>query len=360
MFVAAVIAALGGALPAQEVQPWVAVQGGYDWQQSASRGAENHSAFGVSAGTWCTPYWGGDLSILNTRLDPRGTGDSSSETHVHASALLDLDPGNRQWTPYLRAGLGGTRLAAPFSMGSGTTTRFSFHGGAGIQSSVFSPLLVGLEGRVIRIETQTPYNEWVGLISVGYRWGGTATQATLPADAAPQAPAPQAAPAPAPPAPAVEEPNPPMPVPAPAPAPAPVLVPAPPAPAAAAPTRIVLDEAVLHFANGSSTLPGEGVQAVRKVAASLKAYPGTYAVVVSGHTSPVGSVAGNQALSKQRAEAVARVLVASGIPASAIRSVGMGSTRPVASNQTPAGQARNRRVEIEIQPSGVPAQTRTT
>jgi outer membrane protein OmpA-like peptidoglycan-associated protein len=99
---------------------------------------------------------------------------------------------------------------------------------------------------------------------------------------------------------------------------------------------------------------------VQKVAASLKAYPGRYTLVVSGHTSPVGSVAGNQALSLRRAEAVARVLEAAGIPASAIRTVGMGSARPVASNRTPAGQARNRRVEIEVQPSGAPAETRTT
>jgi OOP family OmpA-OmpF porin len=137
---------------------------------------------------------------------------------------------------------------------------------------------------------------------------------------------------------------------APAPAPAPV----------AAPVKIVLDEAVLHFANGKNDLSAEGVQAVRKVAASLKQYQGSYTLAVSGFTSSVGSVAFNKALSKRRAEAVAKVLVDDGIPAGSIQTAGIGPDQPLADNKTKAGQSRNRRVEIEIKVAGAQVETRKT
>jgi outer membrane protein OmpA-like peptidoglycan-associated protein len=134
--------------------------------------------------------------------------------------------------------------------------------------------------------------------------------------------------------------------PAPEPAPAPM------------PAKIVLDEAVLHFGNNQSTLPPEGVQAVRKVAESLKAYQGQYTLVVTGYTSSLGKPAYNKALSKRRAEAVAQVLTAADIPAASIQTVGAGPEHPVASNKTPQDQARNRRVEIEVKTAGAEVETR--
>jgi outer membrane protein OmpA-like peptidoglycan-associated protein len=109
-----------------------------------------------------------------------------------------------------------------------------------------------------------------------------------------------------------------------------------------------LDEAVLHFANGKSELGPEATAAIQKVADGLKTYPGDYTLEVSGHTSSQGGKALNKALSKQRAEAVAKVLVDSGIAKKRIVTVGVGPDKPIADNATKEGQAKNRRVEIDV------------
>jgi len=113
----------------------------------------------------------------------------------------------------------------------------------------------------------------------------------------------------------------------------------------------VLDEAVLHFANGKADLGPTPKAAIQKVAEGLNSYPGYYTLVVSGYTSSVGGTALNKSLSKLRADAVAKVLVDSGIPASRISTVGMGPDHPIADNKTKEGQARNRRVEIDVKVS---------
>jgi OOP family OmpA-OmpF porin len=134
-------------------------------------------------------------------------------------------------------------------------------------------------------------------------------------------------------------------------APAPRVAPPPPA-------KIVLDEAVLHFANGKNDLSPEGVQAVTQVASGLKAYQGKYTLVITGYTSSVGNLAFNKALSKRRADAVAKVLVVIGIPQDAIQTRGEGPANPIADNKTKEGQARNRRVEIEVKTQGPQVETR--
>jgi len=122
----------------------------------------------------------------------------------------------------------------------------------------------------------------------------------------------------------------------------------PPPPPPPPPAKIVLDEAVLHFANGKAELGPDAKAAIRKVADGLKAYPGDYSLEVSGHTSSVGGKALNKSLSKLRADAVAGVLMDAGIPASRITTVGAGPDKPIAPNTTRDGQAKNRRVEIDV------------
>ena len=71
--------------------------------------------------------------------------------------------------------------------------------------------------------------------------------------------------------------------------------------------------------------------------------------VVSGHTDSSGSAAANKELSKKRAAVMEKELVAKGIPASEIESVGMGSEKPlVKPDDTPAKKAKNRRYEIQV------------
>ena len=73
-------------------------------------------------------------------------------------------------------------------------------------------------------------------------------------------------------------------------------------------------------------------------------------VDVYGHTDSVGSEAYNQRLSEQRAASVAAYLVSHGVNAARLGTKGFGKSQPIASNETPDGQAANRRVEIKIVP----------
>jgi OOP family OmpA-OmpF porin len=69
---------------------------------------------------------------------------------------------------------------------------------------------------------------------------------------------------------------------------------------------------------------------------------------VVGHTDSVGTDEYNQALSVRRAMAVKDFLVSKGIPANMMDVIGMGKRQPVASNDTAAGRAQNRRVDILV------------
>jgi outer membrane protein OmpA-like peptidoglycan-associated protein len=69
---------------------------------------------------------------------------------------------------------------------------------------------------------------------------------------------------------------------------------------------------------------------------------------VEGHTDNVGGKSYNQDLSQRRARAVVRALVQRGIAAGRLEAQGYGFDRPVASNATAAGRAKNRRVEFTI------------
>lgn len=73
-------------------------------------------------------------------------------------------------------------------------------------------------------------------------------------------------------------------------------------------------------------------------------------IEVSGHTDSTGADQYNQDLSQRRANAVAYVLAQNGVMPQRMYVIGMGETRPVASNANAGGRARNRRVEIQIIP----------
>ncbi|WP_277373917.1 OmpA family protein [Pseudomonas sp. AA-38] len=73
-------------------------------------------------------------------------------------------------------------------------------------------------------------------------------------------------------------------------------------------------------------------------------------VNIVGHTDSTGSQSLNQSLSQRRAQSVASYLTANGVPAQRISAYGAGSSQPIASNDSEAGRAQNRRVEINLQP----------
>lgn len=92
---------------------------------------------------------------------------------------------------------------------------------------------------------------------------------------------------------------------------------------------------------------------LNEVAQTLSAYPSTM-IDVLGHTDSVGTDAYNQNLSEQRANAVAAYLRAHGVNPARIATQGFGESRPIASNDTEAGRAANRRVEIKVVPVAQP------
>ena len=77
-------------------------------------------------------------------------------------------------------------------------------------------------------------------------------------------------------------------------------------------------------------------------------------VLIEGHTDSVGTPQANQVLSERRAAAVRQWLVDHGVPGARLTTRGRGQTAPVASNDTPDGRQKNRRVEIRIQKQSSP------
>ncbi|MFP5478443.1 MAG: OmpA family protein [Alphaproteobacteria bacterium] len=106
----------------------------------------------------------------------------------------------------------------------------------------------------------------------------------------------------------------------------------------------------LLFAVDSASVRPDLRADLSTVASSLLRYPNSRIEVI-GHTDNTGSAAYNQDLSQRRAVAVATVLRENGVPGGRIAAYGRGEDQPIASNLTPEGRAKNRRVEIIIRPT---------
>ncbi|MEH3157652.1 MAG: OmpA family protein [Sphingomonas taxi] len=105
----------------------------------------------------------------------------------------------------------------------------------------------------------------------------------------------------------------------------------------------------ITFAYDSAEVQPQFRRTLDQVADTLAQYNQTY-IDVYGHTDSTGSVAYNQALSERRATAVADYLAGRGVQPARIGTRGFGKTQPIASNDTDAGRAANRRVEVKIVP----------
>ncbi|MES1945863.1 outer membrane protein A precursor [Salinisphaera sp. C84B14] len=103
------------------------------------------------------------------------------------------------------------------------------------------------------------------------------------------------------------------------------------------------------FAVDSATLSGNAQSTFNKIAETLKNYDKT-AIHVVGHTDSTGSDEYNMKLSQQRAQAVAQFLTSRGVDSQRVLTWGRGETQPIATNDTEAGRAENRRVDIVIKP----------
>lgn len=105
----------------------------------------------------------------------------------------------------------------------------------------------------------------------------------------------------------------------------------------------------ITFAFNSANLDPKFDPVLDNVAATLNEYNQTI-VEVAGHTDSIGSDAVNQRLSEQRAASVGNYLMSKGLVRDRFILTGAGKTRPIASNDTEAGRAQNRRVEITLVP----------
>ncbi|MBS0424801.1 MAG: OmpA family protein [Proteobacteria bacterium] len=106
------------------------------------------------------------------------------------------------------------------------------------------------------------------------------------------------------------------------------------------------------FRSGQDVIQDVTYLAIEKLVKEITASPNSR-VLIEGHTDniPIGkSGSDNMDLSLRRAKAIANILVLHGIPKERISVTGYGDTRPINSNSTEEGRARNRRVEVKLLP----------
>jgi len=109
------------------------------------------------------------------------------------------------------------------------------------------------------------------------------------------------------------------------------------------------------FDSGSAEVDKNGIEVLDRVGVQLK--KSSHQIMVIGHTDnkPIGPALverypSNWELAGARAASVVRLFAHSGLPTKRLLAVSMADVRPVASNSTPEGRARNRRIEIRLRP----------
>jgi len=107
-------------------------------------------------------------------------------------------------------------------------------------------------------------------------------------------------------------------------------------------------ETAVHFGFDKDNLTKDAKEAIDQLAASVATTKG-YIITVEGATDSVGSSEYNYDLSQRRAKAVIQYLAAEkSVPAYKIYLIGLGKDKPVETNKTPGGRAKNRRVDIHL------------
>jgi outer membrane protein OmpA-like peptidoglycan-associated protein len=103
----------------------------------------------------------------------------------------------------------------------------------------------------------------------------------------------------------------------------------------------------IYFETGKDILLPKSYPKLDAVIAIMKENE-TVKIEIDGHTDNVGKAEHNQLLSENRANAVVKYFVSKGINAERLVGKGFGQTVPIDTNATPAGRAKNRRVEMKI------------
>ena len=103
----------------------------------------------------------------------------------------------------------------------------------------------------------------------------------------------------------------------------------------------------IFFETGSAELLSSSDEEINTVYQLLEDQP-SITIEIIGHTDNIGSDQDNQALSLQRATSVRTAIIAKGAAANRITATGLGESRPIDTNDTEEGRARNRRTEMVI------------
>ncbi len=103
----------------------------------------------------------------------------------------------------------------------------------------------------------------------------------------------------------------------------------------------------VHFASGSYEITPKSYPSLDRFAEKMIANPDMI-VEIAGHTDRVGTNENNMVLSQNRAEAIVNYLVDKGVERHRMTPVGYGEEQPIATNETAAGRAKNRRSEVRV------------
>ncbi|HKN30858.1 MAG TPA: OmpA family protein [Roseiarcus sp.] len=109
-----------------------------------------------------------------------------------------------------------------------------------------------------------------------------------------------------------------------------------------------LNGTVINFASASAEMPDTMADFLKRAADDMKQLPPGHVLEIAGYTDSSGNPAKNVTLSQKRAEAVRDELIKDGVNPDMLVAKGYGSAHPIASNDTPEGRLRNRRIEFHI------------
>lgn len=110
--------------------------------------------------------------------------------------------------------------------------------------------------------------------------------------------------------------------------------------------RITYIGSKIFFENNSDKLKVASLSQLDELSKILNKYDGA-TLTIEGHTDNVGADDFNMTLSQKRSESVRQYLIGKGISDARLISIGFGETKPVATNNTTLGKAKNRRVELK-------------
>jgi OmpA-OmpF porin, OOP family len=303
------------------------------------RQADDGWGGGLALGKPITEHLNMELSLTGSSLDYK-TGSGKYDLWGLGVDALYLFNRDADFTPYGVVGLGALYTDIPGKHDTGLMGNI----GLGIMKRLTDNISLRADARYRMDGNSTnafhANNFGDAIISVGLNFA--LGQKAQPMPKPEPAPAPVAEPAPAP---------------MPAPAPAPVVQPEPAAPALTTPQAQQLDQAKsgdvvvilegVNFEFDSARLRPDAITILDEAVTVLNRRK-DISVDVVGHTDSTGTKQYNQGLSERRAKSVYDYFVNKGIAADRLTTKGYGETKPIASNATREGRAKNRRVELVV------------